>query len=217
MAENIGELLSIGGENVPLRFGTNDGWGDGMVGTVSLSGSSAGAFTNVRRGSVHIPVTKAGRYQITVGLDETFRPHSVDNLPAVEYTNGEKLWYWHGVQVPEHVVTRPESITIKEIDEEENSEVRRLMIERYGQVKYLKDCNAKLLHNDHTGELYEKRFAYGGTEQIRFVKVKNSTPEPDGTFKNYILRTPPTIGKAIDAVAWTFGMEGKKYTPQVET
>lgn len=49
------------------------------------------------------------------------------------------------------------------------------------------------------------------------VKVKNSTPELDGTYKDYFLRVLPDITKAIDAVAWTFGINAEKYKPIKET
>ncbi len=49
------------------------------------------------------------------------------------------------------------------------------------------------------------------------VKVVNSAPEPDGTFKDYFLRVPPTMQTARQAVAWTFGKESHEYAPVLET
>jgi hypothetical protein len=49
------------------------------------------------------------------------------------------------------------------------------------------------------------------------VRVKNSTPEPDGTYKEYFLRVPPTIKTAREAVAWTFEMDENEYKPKFES
>jgi len=93
--------------------------------------------------------------------------------------DGERYHFWHGVRVPAHVIERPSKITAREIDEEKNAEVRRVMIERYGQAKYLKDSGAELVHQDECGVLYRKDLA--GDEALVMVRVLNPTPEADGT------------------------------------
>ena len=67
--------------------------------------------------------------------------------PALE-SDVENLYFWHGVLVPAFVVTRPEWITLGDITNETNLEVQRIMIERYGAGRYLKDTEAKLLDMD---------------------------------------------------------------------
>jgi len=47
--------------------------------------------------------------------------------------------------------------------------------------------------------------------------VTNATPEPDGTVRQYVLRVPPTMTTAREAVAWTFGMDAEEYEPQMES
>ena len=49
------------------------------------------------------------------------------------------------------------------------------------------------------------------------VKVVNSTPEADGSFKDYWLRVPPTITTAHAAVAWSFSETPASYAPEVQT
>jgi hypothetical protein len=122
----------------------------------------------------------------------------------------EPLYFWHGVMVPEKVVIAPELITIAEIREEENAEVRRVMMERYGLARYLEDSGAVRIHQDELGELY--RTEIPNDEPLVMVKVLNSTVEPDGTRKPYFLRVPPDQKIARDAVAWTFGYpSGEQY------
>ena len=134
--------------------------------------------------------------------------------PALE-SDIENLYFWHGVLVPAFAVTYPEWITVKHIEEEENAEVRRILIERYGQARYLQDAGAAELHRDDFGVLYRKEVP--NDEALVMVKVVNSTPEPDGSFKDYFLRVPPTVRTAREAVAWTFDVPMAKYAPAAES
>ena len=65
--------------------------------------------------------------------------------PAYEGADGSKGWYINGVQVTEQIVMQPESITLAQIQENRNNEVRSVMIERYGWHRYLADSNAKMI------------------------------------------------------------------------
>jgi len=74
------------------------------------------------------------------------------------------------------------------------------------------------------------------------VRVLNSTPEPDGImsrdeaiaifgdaakfaiaapkssrWKEYMIRVPPHVRKAHEAVAWTFNLGANEYHPALET
>jgi hypothetical protein len=49
------------------------------------------------------------------------------------------------------------------------------------------------------------------------VEVVNRTREPDGRFRHYWLRVPPTMRTAREAVAWTFNMPAERYAPEKET
>lgn len=138
--------------------------------------------------------------------------------PAVKPDGkGEPKFFWHGVEVPDYVVMAPSTINVKEIDACRNAEVQRVMIERYGMTRYFQDCRATLIAKDSFGELYEKRMAPNWGQPWRFVRVKNSTPEPDGTIKEYCLRVPPDITSAQAGIAWTFGLDGEDYQPEIET
>ena len=84
---------------------------------------------------------------------DTRRLHN-DKYAAIE-SDVENLYFWHGVMVPAFVVVRPDWITLKHIDEENNAEVRRIMIERYksgseihGGAAYILDAGGKKLDHD---------------------------------------------------------------------
>jgi uncharacterized protein DUF6745 len=109
-----------------------------------------------------------------LALDERDRLHSATG-PAIAFPDGYKHYCFHGVTVPEHVIERPETITWQEIDAERNAEVRRVMMERYGTERYVKDSGAKVLSTDDYGELYRKDVP--DDEPVVMVRVINSTPE----------------------------------------
>lgn len=149
------------------------------------------------------------------------RLHSATG-PTLE-SDVENLYFWHGVMVPAFVITKPEWITVKHIQAEENAEVRRVMMERYGLSRFLLDSGAKKVDEDEFGELYQTEIP--NDEPLVMVKVMNSTQEPDGSFKPYFLRVNPELRPllkngemggpqkvtALNAVASTFGMTGEEY------
>lgn len=147
-------------------------------------------------------------------VDARNRPHS-DSGPFCRWRDGSALYSVHGVRVPWWVIEQPELLTPKRIDEERNAEVRRLMIERLGAERYLLEGGSVKVHEDDCGELYRKELA--GDEPLVMVRVVNSTPEPDGSRKKYMLRVPPTVQTAREAVAWTFDMPPEQYRPELET
>jgi len=129
------------------------------------------------------------------------------------YPDDFSIYAVHGVRVPAKIIEKP--IALSEIDIEQNVEIRRVMIEKYGQDRYLLDSGAEMIHVDGYGELWRKN--QQGDEPIVMVKVVNSTPEPDGQYKDYFLRVPPQIETAEQAVAWSFGMDAGEYAPEKET
>lgn len=71
--------------------------------------------------------------------------------PTVLYRDGFSVWSINGVRVDEQIVMRPETMTVKQIEGEDNAERKRVMIERFGVSRYLSESEAKLLDADHEG------------------------------------------------------------------
>lgn len=149
-----------------------------------------------------------------VRVDELNRLHS-DLGPAIRYSDGFQVYAMKGVLVPDWLVTTPKRLTARQISDERNLEVRRIMLDIYGPEKYLRYIGAKPISTDDFGTLYQARF--DDDEPLLMVKVINSTPEPDGSFKDYWIRVPPTVRTAREAVAWTFNMKPEDYLPGIET
>lgn len=68
--------------------------------------------------------------------------------PGLQYRDGWSVWAIEGVRVTEQIVLRPETLTIPQIQKEDNAEVRRVMIQRYGASKYLEESGAEMVHVD---------------------------------------------------------------------
>ncbi|MBW2003049.1 MAG: hypothetical protein JRI72_00330 [Deltaproteobacteria bacterium] len=136
--------------------------------------------------------------------DEQGRLHC-ENGVALQYPDGWSLYYYHGVKVPEWVIEKPHTITPNTIFTEKNAEIRRVMIEKFGREKFLSLPTCKKIHTDEWGTLYRNEAIRDiNSEPYCFVKVVNSTPEPDGTFRDYILRVSPRCKTAQEAVQSTF-------------
>jgi hypothetical protein len=147
-------------------------------------------------------------------MNEIGRPHNATG-PALTWLDGLRTYAWRGVVITPDLIENPESITWRRINSEKNAEIRRVMMDIYGESRYLIDSDATEVDRSKYGTLY--RLPIRGDESLVMVKVRNSTPEPDGTYKHYFLRVPPSIMSAKAAVAWTFGLDENHYHPNLES
>ncbi len=154
----------------------------------------------------------------TLRLDDGARPHATDG-PAIAYGDGFEVWANHGVAIPSWLVTKPDQLTVEAIDAERNAEVRRVMIERFGAERLVREGDATLVSEDETGRLWRRQLdgRQFDEENITMVEVENATPEPDGSYRTYFLRVPNHARSACDGVAWTFGLSEQDYAPAQET
>jgi len=144
------------------------------------------------------------------------RRHRPDG-PAVETVRGTRWFYWRGVRVTEEIILNPRSAEPKDILKEANVEVRRAWMEAYGLDDFIIGLDPKVLDDDKKADRMLLSVEIPGDELLVMVRVKNSTPEPDGTRKHYMIRVDPKCKTAEEAVAWTFAMESGQYNPEKET
>lgn len=128
----------------------------------------------------------------SIHRDQEGRLHNASG-PAMKYRDGWSIYAYHGVRVPEFVITHPESIAIDNIKDQSNAEIRRVMIERYGYERYIADANMTLVDNcDETHPLKGLRTAKLFNDgDITILDMLNSTPEPDGSVRRYIVPIDP--------------------------
>jgi len=161
---------------------------------------------------------------LRIARDNGGRLHH-ESEKALEYRDGWGLYSWHGYRIPddyEWIITDKERITPKKIEHETNAELRRIMLEIYGYDKYLAKRKAKVISEDvnHGQPRRLLEFELAG-ETIRVVEVINGTKEPDGTFRKFILGCIRRDGRYPDtpseAIAWSYGINPKKYNETVRT
>jgi len=150
----------------------------------------------------------------SIAFDDQRRLHNTTG-PALVYPDETELYFWHATPIPAWIVNQPELITVEKIYGEKNIEIRRIMIEQYGESKYLLETGATVVSEDECGILYRKDLDFD--DPIVMVKVLNSTLEPDGERRTYFLRVPPEVRSAREAVAWTFGLGADEYRPVFES
>ena len=180
-------------------------------------------FVNELFAEVHAIVPYKGicfvsDFPTVINIDDRGRLHS-ELGPAITYSDTYSMYALHGVRLEngkEKYIQDRDTLTVEAIESESsNAEVRRVLTELYGLERYIQDSGAIRQHEDDFGVLLRKKVE--GDEDLVMVKVVNSTPEPDGSYKDYFIRVPPTVTKAKEAVAWTFGKTEEEYIPLVQT
>lgn len=126
------------------------------------------------------------------------------------YPDGFGVWAWHGVQVPEQAIMRPDTLTGERILTEPNVEVRRAVIEALGYERFTALVKPKIIDEDIFGKLL--RIELEDDEPL--VAIHVTCPS---TNRSYLLRVPPEMRSAQVAVAWTFDVPVEEYQPKKET
>lgn len=122
---------------------------------------------------------------------------------------------WAGVGIDRRIAFRPETITVAEVLAEKNAERRRVLLERYGYGRFLKDAGAEIVDSDRDP---------GGPRQLLCVKMAGDEDLVamsclcPSTGRQYIIRVPPTTPTCRHAAAWIAGFDDPNdYQPLIET
>lgn len=124
-------------------------------------------------------------------------------------------WLWRDVRINSRIAFHPEQITVKEIFDERNTEVRRIMIERFGFERFFVEANPQLCDRDLDpgGERRLLRVPFRDMDDIYVLSV--SCPS---NARRYFIRVPPYLKSCHQAAAWIAGFDDpKEYEPVVET
>jgi len=122
---------------------------------------------------------------------------------------------WRGVRVDERIAFHPEQLTAKEALAEPNAELRRVMIERMGYLRFAQEAKAEVLDKDQD---------VGGPRQLLAIDLQQDEPlvglscHCPSTGRQYFLRVPPKMKTCHQAAAWMAGFDDPSlYRPQIET
>ncbi|MFA8019618.1 DUF6745 domain-containing protein [Bremerella cremea] len=122
---------------------------------------------------------------------------------------------WQGVRISHELWLDPGSIQIHDILKEDNAERRRVLIDRYGQSRFMSEANAEVLDEDQDA---------GGDRKLLRVPLQEDEPlvtlscRCPSTGRDYFLRVPPNMQSCRQAAAWMAGYDNPDdYAPEIET
>lgn len=159
-----------------------------------------------------------------------------ENGPAILCRDGWPVYAWHNVRVPAQVIEAPESLTAEQITKEENAEVRRVMLERFGFERFVRDAGGSVLSTAtlrgnfpeylNTGEAREFVGFHRGKETIRLIRTSLKRGDDKlltfvhvkcpSTAREYYLRVNPDHTDAVEAIASTFQMTAAEYRGMIQ-
>ena len=120
-----------------------------------------------------------------------------DSGPAVRFRDDWSIWSINGVLVDEQVVLRPATQTIRQIRHEQNVEVKRIRIERFGWDRYLTGVGAVAIdHRRNDVEATQETLMRTPDEERVLVCACPSTA------KIQALPVPPWIRTCEEAQDW---------------
>lgn len=122
---------------------------------------------------------------------------------------------WAGVNVDRRIAFHPETMHVDEVLLERNAERRRVLLDRYGYTRFMKDARAQMLDRDTDP---------GGERQLLKVAMKDDEDLValscfcPSTGRQYMIRVPPTTKSCHQAAAWIAGFDNPgDYRPLIET
>jgi hypothetical protein len=145
-------------------------------------------------------------YPEVINIDEQGRLGKIGGA-AIEWRDGTGTYAAAGRMLPK--VTATGRLTFKKVIGQNNAEVKRVLISHFGEEKFLDAIGAKPVAEDSYGILYHAPALDGEREKFAMIAVVNSTPEPDGSYKNYYLRVSPRANTPTEAVAQSFRMDNQ--------
>jgi hypothetical protein len=142
--------------------------------------------------------------------DDRNLPHCEDG-PSHKWRDGWSLYHWHGVRIPEEWIEDKKSLSPKKALTWKNIEQRRAACEIVGWNRILKELNAKVIDEDapEIGTLLEVELPDSGNE--RFLRVRCATN------REFAIPVPKEVKTAMQANAWTYGLDPKQFRPEVRT
>jgi hypothetical protein len=122
---------------------------------------------------------------------------------------------WRGVPIDQRIAFSPETITSAEILAERNAERRRVMLERCGYERFLREGRATVRDRDSDP---------GGPRELLVVPLEGDedlvcvSVNCPSTGRRYVIRVPPSTTTCRHAVAWIAGFDDPDhYRPLIET
>jgi hypothetical protein len=134
------------------------------------------------------------------------------SVPAVRFRDGFELYMWHGTEVPASWITAPDELDPRCALTWPNLEQRRAAADIVGWKRVLEELHPRTLDKSHDpaiGELLAVDLPDAGP--ARFLKVRCRTG------REFVLAVPRDMQTALQANAWTYGLDPNEYDLEVRT
>ena len=145
-------------------------------------------------------------------VDDENRPHC-ETGPSHRWRDGWALYHWHGVSIPAEWIEFKQNLTARTALTLPNIEQRRAACEIIGWDRILSELKARIIDEDddpQVGTLVEVSLPDAGKE--RFLRVVC------GTGRKFALPVPRTVKSAVEAQAWTWGLDTSEFKkPEIRT
>lgn len=149
-------------------------------------------------------------HPVHIKQDDQNRLHC-PNGAAVLFSDGFGVYSWNGVRIPGQW-TAGDLPSPEEALRWENMEQRRAACEMIGMHVILDKLGARVIDKDEdpmVGTLVEVDLPDSGKD--RFLRVKC------GTGRDFAICVPSHVKTALEANAWTYGIDPKEFKPEVRT
>jgi len=121
--------------------------------------------------------------------------------PAIKWRDGWGIYFWRGTRVPKEWIEQPGEIDPRVALNHPNVEQRRSAAEILGWQKVLALLNPKVIQTDPDPEIGTLLEVEIEGQRERFLKVQC------GTGRTFVLPVPPEMNSALEANAWTYGID----------
>lgn len=141
-----------------------------------------------------------------------------DEGPAVHWADGAKQYYIDGHELGhlgELIVDHPEQLTVENINGEENEEVKRLAIDRFGWGKYLEAIGARVIDRrenavDNTIEalvsmrskFYRRTWGWRTPPEEQTIEQRKLILSCRSTARQYFLAVPENVRNCEEGQHW---------------
>ena len=137
---------------------------------------------------------------LRIELNDEGRLHSLEGK-AMEFRDGFGLWYINGVEVNEQIVMKPETLTFEQIRDEDNAEIKRIMIEQHGWDKYLESVPHEVVEVSASDKFHEAL--------IKLEDMLVLLCSCPSTGRVYALEVDPSISSVKEARGWLCPFDGE--------
>lgn len=141
---------------------------------------------------------------VSIDLNQSNQLHNEEG-PAKLYNDGLSLWYIEGVKVTKQIVMEPDTLKVEDILKEDNEEVRRICIMRYGDKFFTETETTELDRNENDIECTRETL-------LQITSLKFLRTFCPSTGKIFVLPVSEDVNSCAEAQSWLWGVDDASKT-----